>query len=237
MVTIHKLLFTEALKLSSSKIMSSFQRTSCAKRPARSTRTLISQNHKHKPLQSVSHTSITNTTHIYAGYVKPDLVLLGLRWVILLFFSSLFFTRWPIGGLAIFSTTYTYIKDRYIYLIFDAGDGAVIAPIKVSRKVIRRQDRCLLSIRRELEPPLQPKEVPPELGRSKVGELGDAVDGGGVELLVSLGAAEVSLEDGESVIVLLLGGVGFGVLGLEEGEVVVGVEERVVVLWRYYLLD
>jgi hypothetical protein len=161
MVTIHKLLFTEAHKLSSSKIMSSFQRTSCAKRPARSTRTLI----------------------------------------------------------------------------FDAGDGAVIAPIEVSGKIVRRQDRCLLSIRRKLKPPLQPEKVPPEFGRSKVGELGDAVDGGGVELLVALGAAEVRLEDGESVIVLHLGGVGFGVLGLEEGEVVVGVEERVVVLWRYYLLN
>jgi len=76
----------------------------------------------------------------------------------------------------------------------------------------------------------------PELRRSKVGELCDAVHGGGVENLVALGSAEVRLEDPKPVIVLLLRSIGLAVLGLEEREVVIGVEEMIVAV-RYDLTD
>nr|GMC54929.1 probable beta-D-xylosidase 7 [Ipomoea batatas] len=78
---------------------------------------------------------------------------------------------------------------------------------------------------------------PPELLRSEIGELRDAVDGGRVQHLVALSAAQVSLEDGEPVVVLLLRRVALPELGLEQREVMVGVEQRIVLAVRHDLPD
>lgn len=113
-------------------------------------------------------------------------------------------------------------------LILNRTNGSVLSPVEVSGEIASRELRRLLRVGRQLQPLLmQPQVVLLELLRGEVGELGDAVDGGGIDQLVALGAAQVSLEDGESVIVLLLGGVRLAVLGLEQGEVVVGVQELV----------
>lgn len=56
-----------------------------------------------------------------------------------------------------------------------------------------------------------------ELELGEIGEQCEAMDGAGIKLLLALGSTEVSLEDTEPVIVLLINGVGlseleFGVL-------------------------
>lgn len=110
------------------------------------------------------------------------------------------------------------------YLVFDTRDGTMITPVEVSGEVISRKDRRLIGISRELEP-LQAEEPAPELLRSQVGELCDPMYGGKVELLVERCPSEVGLEDAESVIVLLLGGVCLPELELKFGEAELGVEE------------
>ena len=125
---------------------------------------------------------------------------------------------------------------QFSYLIFDVSNPTLLSPIEIGGKIISRQDRGLISVNRELNAALQAKEVPAEFLRSEVGEFGDAVDSGGVELLVALGAAQVSLEDREPVIVLLLSGVGLAVVALEEREVVLRIEEMIFTV-RYNLAD
>ena len=95
----------------------------------------------------------------------------------------------------------------------------MVTPVKISRKIGGREDRSLVSIGRESEPSLvliKSEVVTPELGRSEVREPSNAVDGGRVKELVALSTAQVSLENRESVVVLLLRGISLAVLGLEE---------------------
>lgn len=100
----------------------------------------------------------------------------------------------------------------------------MFSPVEIGGEIGGRKLRRLLRVCRKLQLLLvKPQVAPLELGRGEVGELGDAVDGRGIEQLVALGAAQVSLEDGESVIVLLLSGVRLPVLVFEQGEMVVGV--------------
>lgn len=112
----------------------------------------------------------------------------------------------------------------------------MVAPIEIGRKVAGRKDRSLLSVGGKAER-LQAEELAAKLRRSEIGEPGDAVDGGGVQFLVRLGAEQVVLEDTEAVVVLLLRGVGLGELCLEGGEVVLRVEQVVVLRVRHHLTD
>lgn len=120
-------------------------------------------------------------------------------------------------------------------LILDASNGSMVAPIEITREVVGRQDRSLLSVGGKAKR-LKTKELAAKLRRSKIGEPGDAVDGGGVQLLVRLGAEQVFLEDTEAVVVLLLRGVSLAEFGLEGGEVVLRVEQVVLHL-RHHLTD
>lgn len=75
-------------------------------------------------------------------------------------------------------------------LILNSTNGSVISPVEVRGEIVRRELRRLLGVGRELQPLLvQPQVVLLELFRGQVGELGDAVDGGGIDQLVALGAA------------------------------------------------
>lgn len=103
----------------------------------------------------------------------------------------------------------------------------MIAPIEIGRKIVRRKDRSLLSIGRESER-LEAEKLPVELSRSQIGKLGDAMDGGGIKLLVPLGSAKVGLEDVEAVGVLLRSSVVLPKLLLEAQEVVLRVEKMIV---------
>jgi len=120
-------------------------------------------------------------------------------------------------------------------LILDAGNGSVVAPIEIAREVAGRQDRSLLSISGKTKR-LQAQKLAAELRRSEIGELRDAVDGGGVQLLVRLRSEQVVLEDAEAVVVLLLRSVGPAKLCLEGGKVVLGVEQ-VLLRVRHHLTD
>lgn len=111
-------------------------------------------------------------------------------------------------------------KDESNNLIFDSGDRPTISPIEISRQVFRGKNRCLVRILRQPELAPQAKEGPPELGRCQIRELSHAVNGRGVELLVPPRAAQVSSEDLEPAIVLLLGSVRLPESPLEYGEVV-----------------
>ena len=71
---------------------------------------------------------------------------------------------------------------------------------------------------------------PAELGRGEVGELGDAVLRGGVEQLVAARAAEVGLEHGEPVRVLVGVTVGLPEPLDEAGEVALRVQLQLVVV-------
>lgn len=107
----------------------------------------------------------------------------------------------------------------------------MVTPVKISGKILRREDRSLVSVSRKPKSPmlfLQSEVVTPELRRSEVGEFRNAVDGRRIKELVALRTAQVSLEHRESVIVLLLRGVSLAVLSLEEREVVVCVQERII---------
>jgi hypothetical protein len=111
----------------------------------------------------------------------------------------------------------------------------MVTPIEVVREVVGGKDRSLVSIGREAQTP-ETKELPAELAGSKIGELGDTMNGAGVKLLVSLGTAQVRLKYGEPEVVLLLIGVGLSEFLLEAGEVMLGVE-KVIVAVRYDLTD
>ncbi|GER50330.1 tryptophan synthase beta chain [Striga asiatica] len=117
----------------------------------------------------------------------------------------------------------------YIYLIFHRCDSTTFSPVEIGRQIIGRQNRRLISVGREAEPPVEAKELAAEFARRQIGESRDAVDGGGVELLVPPRAAQVSLEDPEPAVVLLLRGVRLSEFPLEDREVVVGVQQRVLV--------
>jgi len=120
-------------------------------------------------------------------------------------------------------------------LILYAGDGSMVAPIKIAREVAGRQNRSLLSIGGKTKR-LQAQKLAAKFRRSEIGELRDAVDGGGVQLLVRLRSEQVVLEDAEAVVVLLLRSVGPAKLGLEGGKVVLGVEQ-VLLRVRHNLTD
>ncbi|TQD89344.1 hypothetical protein C1H46_025094 [Malus baccata] len=112
-----------------------------------------------------------------------------------------------------------------------------VAPIKVGGKITSGKYRGLVSVGRKPEATFESEKVPAKLLGSEIGELGDSVDRGRVERLVPLGAAEVGLEDAESVVVLLLSRVGLSEGGFEAGEMALGVEELIVVGFRNDLLD
>ena len=80
-------------------------------------------------------------------------------------------------------------------------------------------------------------ETAAELGRGQVRELSDAVDGSRVKPLVSLGAAEIGLENRKSVGVLRLIGIALPEAAEETGEVGVGVEDEIIGGARNNLLD
>jgi len=120
-------------------------------------------------------------------------------------------------------------------LILDASNGSMVAPIEIAREVVGRQDRSLLSVGGKTKR-LQTQKLAAKLRRSEIGELRDAVDGGGIKLLVRLRSEQVILEDAEAVVVLLLRGVGPAELRLEGGEVVLGVEQ-VLLRVRHHLTD
>lgn len=105
----------------------------------------------------------------------------------------------------------------------------MISPVEISRQIIRRQNRRLVSVGRESELPIDAKELASELALREIGELSDAVDGGGIDFLVSPRAAQVRLEDRESVIVLLLRSIDLSEFLLEDREVVIGIKQRVLV--------
>lgn len=75
---------------------------------------------------------------------------------------------------------------------------------------------------RVLQPIPNAQEPVLKLGLSQIGEPSHPMYSAGVKLLVTLGKSQISLEDLETVIVLLLGGVRFVEPFLEEGEMVVG---------------
>lgn len=132
---------------------------------------------------------------------------------------------------------YQHRKDYIVfsYLVFHARDSALIAPVKVGGEIAGGKDRSLLSVVRDPKR-LQSEEISAELGGSEIGELGDAVDGCGVQLLVSLGPAQVGLEHAEPIVVLLLSGIALAELGLEGRKVVLCVEEMILA-FRYHLTD
>lgn len=121
------------------------------------------------------------------------------------------------------------------YLVFDRRYSSMVAPIEVVGEVVGGKDRSLVSIGREAQIP-EAKELPAELAGSNIGELGDAMNGAGIKLLVSLGSTQVRLKYGEPEVVLLLIGVGLSEFLLEVGEVMLGVE-KVIVAVRYDLTD
>lgn len=130
-------------------------------------------------------------------------------------------------------------KVKKKYLIFDAGDGAVVTLVKISLKILGRKYRSFISVDRKPKSALllmKSEEVPPELRRRKVGELSNTVDRSRIEELMTLRAAQVRLKHLESVIVLLLSSVGFAELRLEQGEMVVGVQKRIIAV-RHDLPD
>lgn len=120
-------------------------------------------------------------------------------------------------------------------LILDASNGSMVAPIEIAREVVGRKDRSLLSVGGKKKR-LQTQKLAAKLRRSEIGELRDAVDGGGVKLLVRLRSEQVILEDAEAVVVLLLRGVRPAELRLEGGEVVLCVEQ-VLLRVRHHLTD
>lgn len=121
------------------------------------------------------------------------------------------------------------------YLVFNARHSALIAPVKVGREIVGGEDRSLLGVRRKPNT-LQAEELLPEFCRSEIGELGDAVDGTGVQLLVELGSTQVGLEHAEPVVVLLLTRIALPELGLEGREMAPRVEQRILAV-RYHLAD
>lgn len=120
------------------------------------------------------------------------------------------------------------IKIRY--LVFDASNGTVVTPVKISRKIASRKDRRLVSIRRQPKPSLQSKELAAEFFGSKIREFSDAMGSGRVHYLVFLGTEEISFENTKSVIMFLLSRIIFAEFGLESGEMMLCVEEMILAL-------
>lgn len=118
-------------------------------------------------------------------------------------------------------------KNESNHLVFDTGDRSTVSPIKIIRQVFRGKNRRLIRIL--WQPKLAPeaKVGPPELGRGQIWELSHAVNGRGVQLLVPPRAAQVSPEDLEPAIVLLLGRVRLSKFPLEDGEMVM-VRQRLI---------
>ena len=114
-------------------------------------------------------------------------------------------------------------KITRTYLIFDGGDDAPLTIVKSRAwrgKIPSREDRSLVRISRDTEPSLllmvSEVETLLELRGSEIGELGNAMDRARIQELVALSAVQVSLENRESIIVLLLRGVSLAILFLEE---------------------
>lgn len=87
-------------------------------------------------------------------------------------------------------------------LVLDRSDGAVFTPVEVGREAVGGEDRRL--VRRPLEQvpsggAAEAEELPAELGRGEVRELGDPVHRRGVEPLVAPRAEKVGLEHGHPV--------------------------------------
>ena len=118
-------------------------------------------------------------------------------------------------------------------MVLDVSDGSFVSPIEILWEILGGENGCLLSVRRQAQR-LEAQELAAELGRSEIGEFGDAVDGGGVELGVQPRSAEVGLEDAEATVVLLLGRVLLPELRLEAREVVLRVQQVVLLLLRRF---
>ena len=91
-------------------------------------------------------------------------------------------------------------------LVLDGADGALLAPVEVVREAVGGEGgRVVRRSGGEQSPAglAEAEELVPELVGGEVGELGDAVDRGGVEALVAARAAEVGAEYGEAVRVLV----------------------------------
>lgn len=119
-------------------------------------------------------------------------------------------------------TDRTYLKTKYHSkekkdLIFDRRNSSFLSPVKILRQVIGRQNRGLISVLRQSQPP-QPQKLPPKLSRSQIGKLSDSVASRRVQLLVTSSAPQVSLKHHKSIIMLPLRGIGFLELPLEERE-------------------
>lgn len=122
-------------------------------------------------------------------------------------------------------------------MVLDVSDGSFVSPIEIFGEIVGGEDGGLLRVRRQAER-FEAEELAVELRRSEIGESGDAVDGGGVELRVKPRPAQVWLEYAEAMIVLLLRRVGFPELRLEGREVVLGVQQVVLHLsLRHHLTD
>lgn len=107
----------------------------------------------------------------------------------------------------------------------------MITPIEISREITSRKNRSLASIGGKPKR-LKAEELAAKFGGSKIGEFGDAVDGGGIQILVQPGSPQVRLENTEPVVVLLSCTVRLAVLGLEVGEVVLGVQQVILLVVR-----
>lgn len=128
-------------------------------------------------------------------------------------------------------------------LVLDGSNGAVVAPVEVGREAIGGEDGRVVR-RRALEQvpgggAAEAEELTAELVGGEVGELGDPVDGRGVEPLVAPRAAEVGLEHGQPVRALAVVAVGLAEPADEAGKVRLRVELQLVVRRAvpYHLLD
>lgn len=119
-------------------------------------------------------------------------------------------------------STLTRKKKKTNDLIFRRSNSTKFPPIKIKWKIISRQNGCFISMSWILQPTFSSTQKPiPELGLSQIGEPSHTMYSSGVQFLVTLCTAQVSLEDVETVIMLLLSGVGFVESFFEEREMLV----------------
>ncbi len=105
----------------------------------------------------------------------------------------------------------------------------MISPIKIFGKSIGGENRSRVGIGWKPEPASQSQDGQTELGASQIGELSHAVNRRRVKPLVFTRSSQIPLENIEPVPVLLFRSVRLAVLPLEEREVVLRSEPRVVV--------
>lgn len=111
----------------------------------------------------------------------------------------------------------------------------MVPPVEVGGEVVGGEDGRLMGGRRGLA--AQAEVGAAELGGGEVWELGDPVDGGGVQALVPRRPPEVRLEHLEPVGALLLVGVGLPEPAHEAGEVRLRVKRQPVLLQVHHLQD